>query len=61
MRRRVTVVTFYCDKCDRSPWSYSGANDDVCDDKAKRDGWQIVTGEVAGVPVQRNLCPRCAA
>lgn len=56
MIRRACVDVWYCDTCD-AKWSYSGATHDICDDRAKRDGWVTETSEPLGIPVTRHVCP----
>jgi hypothetical protein len=58
MIRRACTAVWYCDACE-SRWSYGGANQDVCDDKAKRDGWATEKSEPLGIPVTRHVCPTC--
>jgi hypothetical protein len=59
MIRRACVDVLYCDACE-AKWSYSGATHDICDDRAKRDGWIIEHAHPLGIPTIRHVCQTCA-
>lgn len=58
MIRRACTAVWYCDTCE-ARWSCGGANQDVCDDKAKRDGWAIIKSAPLGIETVRHVCPPC--
>lgn len=54
-----TVSAIYCDRCERKAWSYQGADQQTCLDRAERDGWRTIPAELP-FHVPEHLCPACA-
>jgi len=53
------IAVVYCDRCERKAWSYHGADQQTCIDRAERDGWKVIPGELP-MHAPEHLCPTCA-